>query len=522
MKQEFKPEEWLAPKTEQNGVVTDSKVLTNGTSTEVPVNAGWIKRQVAAVVEQLTAENINIAEDYNDWLRIGFALSNQLGEEGRDFFHKISRMSTKYDYNECNKKYDNCLATNDGRTTISTFFWMAGKAGIDTVKVAMDTMEITDFPMPEEPPDTPPSQFCQFTDEDSCYICETTDDEQQIINNEVDMLSTIEESRMSFEHPVDPPVYVLSVDGCGFFSKGDVHAVKAMQKAGKTSALTVMAAALLSGKCFRLKSEVEDARILWVDTEQNKSDTYANYDKVFDLAGLEKQDIHERFELYSLRKNTIEEKIKAINELLEKNHPDVVFIDGLVDLIKNFNEVEESQSLMANLMQKSAQYNCAIVCILHTNKSADDHNMRGHLGTMLAQRAGNVLECKKDKATGVITVSSADSRHVDVPAWRFRYDESGRIVQADDYNTLAAANRKEDAARRREAERQQTKTSRYNCVREILNNNGNSMLRKELKQAVMGGLNLQDTVVKGLIKNMIDEGKLIVNDKTVSLPVENE
>ena len=192
MKQEFKPEDWLAPKTEQNGVATGSQVLTNGTSTEVPVNAGWIKRQVAAVVEQLTAENINIAEDYNDWLRIGFALANQLGEEGRDFFHAISRVSTKYDYNECNKKYDNCLATNDGRTTISTFFWMAGKAGIDTVKVAMDTMEITDFPMPEEPPDTPPSHFCQFSGDNTYYISETTDDEQQIINNEVDINNMID------------------------------------------------------------------------------------------------------------------------------------------------------------------------------------------------------------------------------------------------------------------------------------------------------------------------------------------
>lgn len=56
--------------------------------------------------------------------------------------------------------------------------------------------------------------------------------------------------------------------------------------------------------------------------------------------------------------------------------------------------------------------------------------MRGHLGTMLQQKAGTVLECRKLDA--VITVSCSDARHEEMPAWSIMFDDSGRIVDADE------------------------------------------------------------------------------------------
>ena len=38
----------------------------------------------------------NIAESYDDYLQLGFALANGLGEDGGDIYHKLCAQSAKY------------------------------------------------------------------------------------------------------------------------------------------------------------------------------------------------------------------------------------------------------------------------------------------------------------------------------------------------------------------------------------------------------------------------------------------
>lgn len=87
--------------------------------------------QVQEVCSKLSSSGICLTDDYADWVEIGFALANELGESGRSFFHELSRMSSKYVAAECDKKYDNCLRTGNGSVTIATFFQRAKDAGVD-------------------------------------------------------------------------------------------------------------------------------------------------------------------------------------------------------------------------------------------------------------------------------------------------------------------------------------------------------------------------------------------------------
>lgn len=70
-------------------------------------------------------------DTYQDWIKIGFALSHEFGETGRQYFHALSQRSPKYDQTECDKKFDNCLRTNHGDITFATIVHMAKAAGID-------------------------------------------------------------------------------------------------------------------------------------------------------------------------------------------------------------------------------------------------------------------------------------------------------------------------------------------------------------------------------------------------------
>lgn len=94
--------------------------------------------EIQCVVNRLVNGNIDITDDYNDWLRIGFALANELGENGRSVFHDVSRMSSKYNPTDCDKQYDACLRSNKQGVTISTFFHMAKQAGVDISEVARE------------------------------------------------------------------------------------------------------------------------------------------------------------------------------------------------------------------------------------------------------------------------------------------------------------------------------------------------------------------------------------------------
>jgi hypothetical protein len=61
------------------------------------------------LIAKIEATKIDITEPYNDWFKIGGALANVFGENGRDNFHRISQFHHGYDYDECNIQYDKCL-----------------------------------------------------------------------------------------------------------------------------------------------------------------------------------------------------------------------------------------------------------------------------------------------------------------------------------------------------------------------------------------------------------------------------
>lgn len=87
--------------------------------------------KVALIVERIEKGNFNIADDYNDYVLIGFALATDLGELGRELFHRVSCLSSKYTYEEADNQFSNCLSTGKGQVHLGTFFHLAESAGVD-------------------------------------------------------------------------------------------------------------------------------------------------------------------------------------------------------------------------------------------------------------------------------------------------------------------------------------------------------------------------------------------------------
>lgn len=85
------------------------------------------------VYKQIIGRHINICDSYDDWLKIGFGLAECFGEEGRSYFHELSRMSDKYRYETCNKQYTYCLkARGTGeKINIRSFYYLAKINGVN-------------------------------------------------------------------------------------------------------------------------------------------------------------------------------------------------------------------------------------------------------------------------------------------------------------------------------------------------------------------------------------------------------
>lgn len=74
----------------------------------------------------------DITGDYNQWVRIGFAIASEYGENGRSYFQHISAYSNLYDSKICDKQYTLCLRNHSGgAVTISTFYFYAKQCGIE-------------------------------------------------------------------------------------------------------------------------------------------------------------------------------------------------------------------------------------------------------------------------------------------------------------------------------------------------------------------------------------------------------
>ena len=78
----------------------------------------------------IESSGIDLTNDYNDWYKIGIAIASEFGESGRDYFHRISKLYSSYNYKEVDKKYSQCISDPNPSITISTIYYLAKNAGI--------------------------------------------------------------------------------------------------------------------------------------------------------------------------------------------------------------------------------------------------------------------------------------------------------------------------------------------------------------------------------------------------------
>jgi len=227
--------------------------------------------------------------------------------------------------------------------------------------------------------------------------------------------------------------YTMEINGIVTFPKGNLQAIKAKAKSGKTTLNICLTTAILRGEFLSIKSLIKDPKICYFATEEHISNVAENNKKTHQLCNWDTERSNERFRVYTIREVETIKRISIIEEALEKEKPDIVVLDGIRDLLIDFNNIQQSHEIITRLLHFSGKYNCAIVCVLHTNKSYSDSNMRGHLGTELLNKSSDVFEVEKRRENNFV-VTHTDSRYKETGEWAFRFDEDGLLIAGEIQN----------------------------------------------------------------------------------------
>lgn len=203
---------------------------------------------------------------------------------------------------------------------------------------------------------------------------------------------------LDFEEPYTPPKWTLKYNGIPFAKRGDLHIVGGKSGHGKTNFMSQLAAALLGGRFGSLTCELEgQPRVLYIDTEQSKDDTISLKNRICTLAGMPCDVNSERFWMARLRETPkTEDRYKQILQLMWKINPDVVFIDGLLDIVNDYNDQKECADIIRDLMAYSTALNMSVWCVLHENPMTD--KLVGSLGSIAERKVTDVFIIRKHKA----------------------------------------------------------------------------------------------------------------------------
>ena len=137
----FLPQEWENVHSDETKPSVNKAQDINTQTSSSNNNDEDTRLKVERVVNLIEQSKVDITIGYDAWLKIGFALSDEFQETGREFFHRVSRQNGKYNQRETDKQYDNCISAKGSGVTIATFFQLAKDAGIDISASKIQSIE---------------------------------------------------------------------------------------------------------------------------------------------------------------------------------------------------------------------------------------------------------------------------------------------------------------------------------------------------------------------------------------------
>lgn len=243
--------------------------------------------------------------------------------------------------------------------------------------------------------------------------------EEKIDFNKIALESYIDPSEEIKPQPVavsiGSSIYKGTSFSIPFGSYGDFSCIVGASKSRKTFFKSMIVAGYIGGNANILNPSIaghknRDKYVIEFDTEQSKFHTQRVVRRVCDMVGGN----YDQYKTFSLRQYSPKERFEFIdwivNESQYKGKTGLISIDGYVDLVTDFNSLEQASGLTEKLLQWTATGNMHITGILHKNFGTS--KPVGHVGSSVLKKAETVAFIDNDKETGYTSVTCEYSRNM--------------------------------------------------------------------------------------------------------------
>ncbi len=278
---------------------------------------------------------------------------------------------------------------------------------------------------------------------------------------------------LDFDKPYRPPRYTMERDGVPFADVGEIHIISGKPGNGKTGLMAQLIAATLGGRfgntvARRVGHKVNSSddfqelptRILYVDTEQGEDDTIGFKNRVISMSGVSKEDAKEHLKILRLRETELaQDRWRKILKSIWQVQPTDIFLDGMLDIVEDYNDQKECQPIIRKCMMMATHYDTSLWAVLHENPMVD--KLVGTLGSITQRKVSEIFTVIKVKQADLkpndqrpdlpdiyFRVKQNKARGKDVNDWLFQYVTNaggwGQPVEIED-NGVKVVNDKEMA-----------------------------------------------------------------------------
>ena len=280
----------------------------------------------------------------------------------------------------------------------------------------------------------------------------------------------VSQDMLNFDEPYRPPRYTMERNGIPFADVGELHIVSGKPGNGKTGLMAQLEAATLSGSFCNLQGrevahkvrdyktgeivgeKVIPTRLLHIDTEQGEDDTIAFKNRVCSMAGIASSKAKENFFILRLRDTeTAAERWQKILSAIWEVKPTDIFLDGMLDIVEDYNDQKECQPIIRKCMMMATFYDASLWAVLHENPLVD--KLVGTLGSITQRKVSEIFTVIKVKQSDLkesdrnpalpdiyFRVKQVKARGRDVEDWLFRYENNvggwGQPVELESTGTV--------------------------------------------------------------------------------------
>ena len=196
----------------------------------------------------------------------------------------------------------------------------------------------------------------------------------------------------------EEPRYLITICNRKAIPERSITAITGKAKAGKSNFTMLLMSALVNkhhDSICGIRSLSNCNKILYIDTEQPKYAIQKKFRRMLKTAGYESNISLSKtgIQLLAMRAADVDKRLEVMRKAVMLYHPQLIVIDGIVDMCHDFNDIVLAGNLITELMQMTEQ-GITVVALLHENEGSA--KMRGHLGTFLLQKCDDKFSVSSD------------------------------------------------------------------------------------------------------------------------------